>query len=79
MELKNGGRSVWIKLYTTIKINFKYIFSVKQFYSPLSFKIYSVYALFFVMNRETDTGKEFEKKLSEMAGVHPDNHTVYTR
>lgn len=39
-------RSVWIKLYTTIKINFKYIFSVKQFYSPLSFKIYSVYATY---------------------------------
>ncbi len=52
-----------------------------DFYSSVKFYPYrtaQVYDLFFVMNRETDTGKEFEKKLSEMAGVHPDNHTVYT-
>ena len=33
---------------------------------------------FFIMNRETECAKELEKKLSKMAGVHPDNHTVYT-
>ena len=37
-----------------------------DFYSSVKFYPYrtaQVYDLFFVMNRETDTGKEFEKKL----------------
>lgn len=48
-----------------------------QFYSYRSARMYST-DTFLTLDRHSEEMKDLENELAEMAGVSPDNHTMYT-